>query len=129
MQGDLFGSTEEDESTCDTKVCKDCGEAKPLSDYYNHPNYTGNLFHRCKTCQKKKQADRRAVSKTCPPKSECCDNCGKYTTDIHMDHCHETLKFRGWLCRSCNTGIGSLGDNIEGLERAIEYLRRTNASI
>ena len=41
-----------------------------------------------------------------------------------LDHCHETNQFRGWICRNCNTGIGNLGDNVEGLENAIRYLKR-----
>jgi hypothetical protein len=41
----------------------------------------------------------------------------------HCDHDHVTGKFRGWLCDRCNRGIGLLGDNIESLERALEYLR------
>jgi hypothetical protein len=30
------------------------------------------------------------------------------------------------LCSECNTGIGKLGDNILGLERALSYLRSAN---
>ena len=44
---------------------------------------------------------------------------------LHIDHCHETNKVRGLLCMQCNVGLGMLGDNIEGLERALDYLRRT----
>jgi hypothetical protein len=29
---------------------------------------------------------------------------------------------RGLLCSACNTGIGLLGDNVEGLQRAMNYL-------
>lgn len=41
----------------------------------------------------------------------------------HIDHDHETGKVRGVLCSTCNVGIGHLGDSIEGLERALKYLR------
>ena len=34
--------------------------------------------------------------------------------------------FRGWLCRSCNVGIGQLGDQIDGVEKALTYLRKHN---
>lgn len=40
----------------------------------------------------------------------------------NIDHCHDTGKVRGILCSGCNTGIGQLGDNIEGLKRALYYL-------
>lgn len=47
------------------------------------------------------------------------------TKSVHVDHCHETGKVRGVLCARCNLGIGRFGDNIRGLERAIEYLKRS----
>ena len=50
-----------------------------------------------------------------------CQNCGKPAT-LHLDHNHETGKFRGYLCHHCNTGIGLLGDSVEGLEQALAYL-------
>jgi hypothetical protein len=40
-----------------------------------------------------------------------------------VDHDHSTGKIRGLLCFECNTGIGNLGDSIEGLQKAINYLR------
>ena len=42
---------------------------------------------------------------------------------IQLDHCHETNTFRGWLCNSCNTGLGKLKDNIAMLEKGIKYLK------
>jgi hypothetical protein len=44
---------------------------------------------------------------------------------LAIDHCHVTGKIRGLLCFKCNTGIGALGDSVEGLERALSYLRKT----
>ncbi len=43
---------------------------------------------------------------------------------FHVDHCHDTGKVRGLLCHNCNTGIGKLGDNVESLRRAVDYLER-----
>lgn len=40
-----------------------------------------------------------------------------------VDHCHETGQVRGYLCSSCNLGLGKFGDSVEGLERAIRYLK------
>ena len=54
-----------------------------------------------------------------------CDCCGKESeTPLHLDHDHETGKFRGWLCIKCNQGIGKLGDNIEGVTNALNFLKK-----
>lgn len=42
---------------------------------------------------------------------------------LRVDHCHETGRVRGLLCHLHNTGIGMLGDTVEGLEQAIKYLK------
>lgn len=52
-----------------------------------------------------------------------CELCGK-EAPLCYDHDHTTGKFRGTLCRSCNAAIGHLGDNLEGLQRAIRYLEK-----
>jgi hypothetical protein len=57
-----------------------------------------------------------------PP--ELCELCKRAPAE-HLDHDHRTGAFRGWLCRICNTGLGALGDDIEGLQRALAYLQRT----
>jgi hypothetical protein len=34
------------------------------------------------------------------------------------------IAIRGLLCSNCNRGLGLLGDDLEGVLRAVEYLRR-----
>lgn len=41
---------------------------------------------------------------------------------FHVDHCHATGQVRGLLCRGCNHIIGTVKDNPETLQRAINYL-------
>ncbi len=54
-----------------------------------------------------------------------CGSCGQPSVKrLGVDHDHESHVVRGLLCNNCNLGIGMLGDNIEGLERALAYLRR-----
>ena len=64
-----------------------------------------------------------------------CECCGKTLIDgegpghgannkRQIDHCHNTGKVRGILCWSCNTGIGHLGDTVEGLTNALRYLNK-----
>lgn len=40
------------------------------------------------------------------------------------DHCHATQKFRGVLCRGCNTGLGMFQDNLYRVAAALEYLQK-----
>ena len=61
-----------------------------------------------------------------PDECECCETPTHLlrTMQLVLDHCHETNIFRGWLCSPCNRAIGALGDNVQGLERAVAYLKR-----
>ncbi|MCC6695229.1 MAG: hypothetical protein IT365_06335 [Candidatus Hydrogenedentes bacterium] len=43
-------------------------------------------------------------------------------TGWNVDHDHKTGKVRGVLCSKCNSGIGLLGDSVEGLRLAVRYL-------
>jgi hypothetical protein len=59
-----------------------------------------------------------------------CDHCEK-PAKVFWDHDHvlEELGFpiaethRGWLCFHCNTEIGKLGDTVQSLASALDYLR------
>ena len=62
-----------------------------------------------------------------------CAICGKDASDnkrggktepLHIDHCHESNKLRDLLCHTCNSGLGHFKDNIEFLQKAVEYLRK-----
>ena len=44
---------------------------------------------------------------------------------MNIDHDHRNGKVRGILCSGCNTGLGHLGDNVEGLKKALYYLENT----
>lgn len=55
-----------------------------------------------------------------------CGACNNKATDkvpLCVDHCHDTLAIRGVLCRSCNAGLGFLGDQAEGVEKVLAYLK------
>ena len=41
---------------------------------------------------------------------------------LSVDHCHTTGKIRGLLCNQCNRGLGMLGDTVERLRLAVDYL-------
>lgn len=67
-------------------------------------------------CTTEEYAERMATS-------SCCEVCSS-THRLQYDHCHDSMGFRGVLCWDCNSAIGKLGDNVEGLTKALEYLRR-----
>ena len=48
-----------------------------------------------------------------------------YIRKFGVDHNHTTKKVRGLLCTQCNSILGYSRDSIETLQRAIEYLKRT----
>lgn len=52
-----------------------------------------------------------------------CGCCGEHSAVLDIDHCHNSQRIRGLLCGRCNTAIGFLGDTLEGVERAVAYLR------
>ena len=110
-----------------TKICVYCSEEKLLKDFPGHRGHKDRHDTRCRKCISEQNKLRYPLKKTAPPKPEVCDLCGKvppHNKKIVLDHCHETHQFRGWICDPCNVGLGNLGDNLSGLYKAIEYLKK-----
>ena len=42
---------------------------------------------------------------------------------LNVDHCHTTGTVRGLLCHNCNRALGLFKDDIERLQRSIDYLK------
>jgi hypothetical protein len=84
----------------------------------------------CICCQKVRSKERSEIKKKFkyikPPEfGTSCECCKKPVyRNWQLDHCHDTGDFRGWLCKQCNTGLGNLGDNLDSLILAVEYLKR-----
>jgi len=126
------------EEEVETKTCSICEETKPVTEFHlcqskrviNGKRYESTYRSECKVCrgvggkahssQAKKLMDDMGMIR--PPIGTPCDCCGKSTDMLVFDHDHETNAFRGWLCYQCNTSIGNLGDNLEGIMRAVKYL-------
>ena len=65
----------------------------------------------------KSQDYKCAICKTADMKT-------KRTEWFAVDHDHETGEVRGLLCNHCNRGIGLLGDSIDNLVNATNYLKK-----
>lgn len=125
------------------KECAYCKENKELSKFSKHPKRHDGLDHRCKDCVNKhskvwKKIDKEVrlsgefdkefnrLNGKCPIcESDMIKEQGKtHNNSAVIDHCHTLNIYRGILCRKCNQALGSLGDNIKALKRAINYLSR-----
>jgi Zn-finger protein len=57
-----------------------------------------------------------------PPTGNKCAICHR-EMPLCLDHDHETGKFRGYICRDCNLGLGKLGDTVEAIRRVLLYMQ------
>jgi acetyltransferase-like isoleucine patch superfamily enzyme len=128
MQLPLFEHYSEVEIEGETQVCKVCSKEKHISLFPKHIQFKTGIDNRCKACIKKQSRLRNELRKRWGHlKTDICDCCGNtHRKTLVLDHDHNTLRFRGFICEDCNQGLGKLGDNIEGLEKAITYLRKAN---
>jgi hypothetical protein len=108
------------------QVCRVCNKLKHEKEFPVHSEIDKyarrQLRNVCRGCHSdnRKLLLKLNMEQGKPPNN--CQLCDK-EKKLQLDHCHKTNKFRGWLCNDCNSGIGKLGDNIESLERAIQYLK------
>jgi hypothetical protein len=92
----------------------------------------------CKECARDKTNVRKQLEKQNPrpsSKEYCCPICDKNEDQLKendrwndrsvwcLDHDHNTLQFRGWICNNCNIAIGRLHDSPVIAHRAYEYLK------
>jgi len=110
-----------------TKECQFCKEELPLDEFHKDKNRKDGRAFICKPCTRAHTKLVRELKKVSPPMPTHCDCCGKETESKKMrfDHDHETGLFRGWICQNCNLGIGQLGDNLDGVMNAVQYLNET----
>ena len=111
--------------------CKECHRIFPPLAFNLHTMRSNGAYalkRMCRECAGRIETEVRKVRKKAPPKSSDCDNCHK-NKKLEIDHIHGSVIFRGWLCRNCNTGIGALGDTLEGALRAAIYLEPNTEKI
>jgi len=126
------------------KVCDRCFKLLSSSqDFSNNRLKKDNEVTKrpsCKKCRVEKDGfaidkdDRKNWELIKPSNYELfkCPICYKTTiagiSRIVLDHNHQTGKVRGWICESCNTGIGRFDDNVEQLKRAVSWIENFGGS-
>ena len=120
----------------------ECNDCKIVQDPKNFQHVVGTLGfteikRKCKSCLRDHyylMKQLRSIHPY-PDKNYECPICERNLKEISrtgqkrlkqwvLDHDHDTLLFRGWLCGNCNTGIGGLKDDIGRVKRALEYLQK-----
>ena len=127
------------------QTCTKCGKSTPEVEFGGRKNSFGKFYPwpKCKTCHREsfnskframhklwgKGNTNKLLKENRPEEGHPCDCCGNLMThgtkgkyQMCFDHDPKTDTFRGWLCKQCNTALGQLGDDIEGLMKAVEYL-------
>jgi len=113
------------ETSTSSKVCPKCLQEQPLENFRqrqrSEDSNTKRFYTNCKSCEREINSLLVKLKKEHPQTSNVCGCCGK-EAKLYLDHCHDNKSFRGWICNNCNVGLSRLGDNIEGLTKALNYL-------
>ena len=119
------------------KICDRCLKYLDIKNFDNNRIKKDNKITKrpsCKTCRKNiegkriKANEKRKWESKRPIKDLFeCPICKKTTiagiTKIVIDHNHINGKVRGFICESCNTGLGRFKDSVSILENAIKWLK------
>lgn len=115
-----------------TKVCSSCKEEKALEDFSPNKQGLHGRKSRCRPCRNKHQNSRRWKAWTglsyeevqaLKTEDTSCAICG-VQEKLVLDHDHKTGAFRGFLCCRHNRALGLLGDDLEGVTAAFNYLTK-----
>ena len=133
------------------RVCSTSKVEKKYSEYHLHKGHPHGVSYRCKECARKNNKkyydpvrmrslalkslygitldDDNRMIKIQNNRCAICngtETINRHHNNLSVDHCHATGKVRGLLCHGCNSGIGSMKDDVKLLEKAIAYLREMN---
>lgn len=116
------------------KDCKECVIKKSRKNYYKDIELSRERHRltyknkgRYQNYQKKYGITKECFQSIVEEQDGKCWICSKYDGEfLHVDHCHETGKYRGVICWECNMGIGLFKDKESNLLKAIEYLKRND---
>jgi len=121
------------------KICNVCHKLKKTKEFAKNQNAINNRSVRrpsCKNCRIKMEGagvsrtDRTKWLKEKPVNEPfVCPICKKrtiagVTSKVVLEHDHRTGKPGGWICDSCNTGLGRFKDDVVLLKSAIKFLKK-----
>jgi hypothetical protein len=118
----------------ESKWCKDCYQMRPANEFYSTKSQKDGLSVYCKIHMNERGNVSRIKSSYGLSKEQLkslidsqqglCAICKEPISgkNLHIDHCHNSSKVRGVLCRGCNLGLGQFKDDPERLKNAIKYL-------
>lgn len=119
------------------KICNICHKLISTAEFAKNQNAKNNRSVRRPSCREyRKQlegvdinrAEKIKWSKSKPMYEPFeCPICSKrtiagITSKVVLEHDHRSGKVRGWVCDSCNTGIGRFKDDRGLLKRAIKFI-------
>lgn len=119
----------------EVKLCTGCGVTKRITEFglSGHGSHL-KITKLCLVCtsyynQQVQYRRRYGIQyqdylNMCKDRSNKCDICGKEEIPLNIDHDHKTQAIRGLLCTHCNRSLGAFGDNIEGIEKVLVYLKK-----
>ena len=126
-------------NTQQEKICRSCGGRFDVSEFCPTISKCGNrrLRSKCKECYKEEKRlcntnqrqkyigalrlPRALYDRVYKEQGGCCLICHQHADVLCVDHDHFTKKFRGLLCRQCNAAFGLMNEDVDRLQRMIEY--------
>lgn len=117
--------------------CPVCKKTKPLSQWYTRRG--GKRGSSCKLCHHEDARQRRLKTlfsltvedydTILAHQGGVCAMCRKPPKKLRLavDHDHKTGLVRGLLCWHCNSALGKFNDDLEQMERGVDYLRNPPA--
>jgi hypothetical protein len=115
------------EHTVFSTYCKDCDRVrKTLAARKRYSVKENRVKENLRQKLWKRGITQEQYDKMLDKSNHACEICHS-TSDLVIDHCHDTEKVRGILCWSCNVALGHFKDNLSSLKKAIKYLcQKTN---
>ncbi len=118
------------------ELCHSCYDAQYAKNNIKRIRERGRLHYQSWSPEKKKIRNKQKriyqryrfrleeIQKISKNQNHRCLICGKLPKkELVIDHSHTTGKFRGLLCRSCNYILGLSKDDINYLQKLIDYIK------